>query len=660
MQLLSPKQSLWHFLLLAKAMFVWTCVWGYPTQANAAQERIFADVDDAIQFYKVRVDADPNDTPDLYLLGLAYYKKKDDARALATLQRYTQLVPTDDDGYYTLGLLQMRTGQPALAVTSYSRALIYNPDNSEILFDLGLAELAQNHWPQAQDAFTRVTEKKPDFAPAFYNLGLSFERQFNFPRALAAYDMAEKLDPKQDAPSINKAKIFATQGHVEQAIDLLRNVLQSNTQDAIAWYNLGVLLGQEEQWSEAITAYQNVIAYAPKQAEAYNNLGIIYERLQDPVHAQQAFASAVNANPNFADARYNLGLALFRAGEDAQAFQQFQRVLQLKPRHHDALLYAAQISAAHFDLKQSVAYYRQASEDMPEDAVALRALGDVYLRDHQFVRAEKIFEQIQKNATQADPTLLGQLGLSLSGQKKFDAAIRFFRQAVAQDSANLVWERYLVQAMCDAQRTQEALAEATHLVQQIPDQAMAWVILATVHRVMGRLDLAEVVMLKARDLDGSLAAVYLELGYISRAKHDAKQARLDFLQAAKRAPRDLDILVQLASAQYDTGATQEALRTLQRALQIDPNTAEAYYWLGFVEYKLGHRGNAIDAFEQAIRLAPEFCDAYFQLGRVLLKQGRIVDAQNVFEIAAQRDVPCADAANALQTLRKKKSWDGQP
>lgn len=87
-----------------------------------------------------------------------------------------------------------------------------------------------------------------------------------------------------------------------------------------------------------------------------------------------------------------------------------------------------------------------------------------------------------------------------------------------------------------------------------------------------------------------------------------------------------------------------ALRQMERALKIDPGSAEAEHERGVALRRLGKAEKAIDAFEAATALDPENPWPWFDLGRTALDAGRdLARAREAFLRAAERETGPAGA-----------------
>lgn len=60
---------------------------------------------------------------------------------------------------------------------------------------------------------------------------------------------------------------------------------------------------------------------------------------------------------------------------------------------------------------------------------------------------------------------------------------------------------------------------------------------------------------------------------------------------------------------------------MQRAMQIDPDSASTNYWMGMVEKALSHFNSALQLFQHAIEIDPSFAPAYAQAGMTMTLMG---------------------------------------
>jgi tetratricopeptide (TPR) repeat protein len=90
-----------------------------------------------------------------------------------------------------------------------------------------------------------------------------------------------------------------------------------------------------------------------------------------------------------------------------------------------------------------------------------------------------------------------------------------------------------------------------------------------------------------------------------------------------------------------------ALNYFEKAVEIDPNYAEAWYQAGFSYGMLGRHQDALKASRQAARLRPEWAAAFVNIGASSYALGQFKDAAEAYRQATKLDANNADAHYAL-------------
>ena len=83
---------------------------------------------------------------------------------------------------------------------------------------------------------------------------------------------------------------------------------------------------------------------------------------------------------------------------------------------------------------------------------------------------------------------------------------------------------------------------------------------------------------------------------------------------AQEAPHEVVVFVDRAILAYDGKQYEQALKELQEALRLDPDSADALYYQGLVYIGLNRNADAQASLEKARGLRPEDVDIAFQLG----------------------------------------------
>jgi serine/threonine-protein kinase len=188
-----------------------------------------------------------------------------------------------------------------------------------------------------------------------------------------------------------------------------------------------------------------------------------------------------------------------------------------------------------------------------------------------------------------------------------DAALESFRQAVATDS--------------DSPLTYAGLAEAQWF-RCYPTKDPQWLKRATESSRQAEL----------RNPD--LAPVHTIVGAILANSGLYELAEAEFRRAIELDPNNADALRRLGLAYQSNNQLNEALDYFQRAVQVDPQYYRSYQTLGTFYVRRGDYGEAVKVYQKMVEVAPDEAVAHFALGAAYLDMGSFPDAEK--ELLASR------------------------
>jgi tetratricopeptide (TPR) repeat protein len=120
---------------------------------------------------------------------------------------------------------------------------------------------------------------------------------------------------------------------------------------------LGIMLLSSLVYAEggAVKQYQKIIETNPNDAEAYYNIGIVYygEKKYDESKAQ--FQKAIEIYPDFAEAYYSLGVVHYAEANYDKAVEAFLKAIQIDPRNYEAIYQLGVVYGIKKDKIQAVA-----------------------------------------------------------------------------------------------------------------------------------------------------------------------------------------------------------------------------------------------------------------------------------------------------------------
>lgn len=125
---------------------------------------------------------------------------------------------------------------------------------------------------------------------------------------------------------------------------------------------------------------------------------------------------------------------------------------------------------------------------------------------------------------------------------------------------------------------------------------------------------------------------------------------IQYLERAVRIGGWPDIMNMLAIAYKKAGKINDALRTLQYLLKVDPGYADGWYNLANIYQLNGEFISAEKCYKQAIELSPAISDYHYNLGCLYQSADRFDEARNEFKLTLELDPNHVSAMVNLGTV----------
>jgi len=106
------------------------------------------------------------------------------------------------------------------------------------------------------------------------------------------------------------------------------------------------------------------------------------------------------------------------------------------------------------------------------------------------------------------------------------------------------------------------------------------------------------------------------------AEEDIEKALIYFQKAVEKDPNYADAIFQIGYCYGQLKQYREAIESLKQAIRIKPDYAEAHFFLGLAYGSLGRHREAIESYKQAIRIKPDYAEAHYFLGLAYGSLGR--------------------------------------
>jgi len=497
-------------------------------------------------------------------------------------------------------------GPPAL------RAALRAKPSAQAYADLGNWFADQKQFECAANSFASAAGQKPDSASYAYLWGLSLSSDGHYEEALAPLQQAAKLDPSDVRPHLALGAVLHRLKRIADAETEWRTALAIDAGNPPALDGLSQDLVDHRDYAGAIALLDKPAGRRERTSLQSLNLGIAFAgtvRLDDAV---RVLREGLNTSPDSLPIANELAVVLMLQGRDDEGYAVFELALQKHPDDLPTqLLYLHTLVQSHSEKAPALAH--KLLDRYPDnwEVLYLNAVLEIGEGETQQART-RLERSIALNPEYSDSqkalgNVLSQLGDLTGAKAHLERAIalgdnapeiQYMLAKVLQglgDSAQARERLQTYQRLNDAQKdkTQAAgkaesgdqamvagqFAEAVSLYRDAlvsdPDQPL---ILYKMAKALDKLkDIAgeRSELLRAIQLDPNLAEAQNQLGYLAVREGDSGQAETYFRGAVKASPSYVVAWINLAATLASEARWQDAKQALDRALEIDPDNAEA-------------------------------------------------------------------------------------
>src|SRR4029077_4968113 len=270
--------------------------------------------------YLKALDIDPASSDALNGLMTVYILQKDVDKAVAATSAQSATLPTSSAFYDLRGTALLNNKKDTKgAEAALRKAAELDKKNSDALLKLGQVFKAEGSVDQAIATYQQSAKDNPNevFFPIF--LGELYEAQKNWTTAKDMYQKALTIQPDNPVASNNLAYVMLiTGGNIDVAISLAQTARRLMPDNANAADTLGWAYYQKGNLGSALDLFKEAVNKNPNDATFHYHLGLTYQKMNQPAPAKEQLQLVLKLNPNYPDAE-EVKKALAQLGQLAAA-----------------------------------------------------------------------------------------------------------------------------------------------------------------------------------------------------------------------------------------------------------------------------------------------------------------------------------------------------
>ncbi len=322
-------------------------------------------------------------------------KQSDDA--IATLQRAQKQFPDSVQPTWALGMAYARNGRCDAAIGPLEEAMYRRPQVAGITEQLARCYFALSRFEESAELFARLVDLQPSSAPYRLRYAEALMASRKFEEAVYEYEAARKLDPSLADAYLGQAAALQEMGRTRNALQVSRELVSRLADNAMAWYNVGLLHIALDEPDSATRALKKAVALKPNYAEAYFNLGVAYDMRGFTEDAVMSFKRSASMNAGLAPDAYNsIAIMHRKAGKVEEAVAMHRQAITL--RDTAAVLYVSLMNT-YYEGQQCTKATELGSkmlEKFPQQAEVIYSVARCLVRTGDREKARSLAQQLQQ------------------------------------------------------------------------------------------------------------------------------------------------------------------------------------------------------------------------------------------------------------------------
>jgi Flp pilus assembly protein TadD len=277
-------------------------------------------------------------------------------------------------------------------------------------------------------------------------------------------------------------------------------------------------------------------------------------------------------------------------------------------------------------------------------------IGFLSLHEKKFAEAEKVFQKRYQPGQENLRALVG-LTQSLAAQKRGAEALRILEAELAKVPNRPQVQFMLAEGYGATGDSAKALQVLEQLAAAHPENALAHLRLGVLLIRKGDIDRGILTLTKARDLAPKVIEPLLLLGSAQLQSQRSEDAKQNYRAVLKLDAGNLEALNNLAFLTAETGGNlEEALKLATEASQKAPKQPHIADTMGYVYLKMRKNESALQVFRNLARQYPSNPTYRYHHGLALLETGDRVRAKAELQAALANKPADILAAKIRQAL----------
>ena len=381
----------------------------------------------------------------------------------------------------------------------------------------------------------------------------------------------------------------------------LRNAVSIDPDFANGYLLLGRIHFYQQNWHSSYRALLKAAELDASLKDGHLYLARIYHMGGEYGRSGESARNLLELDPDNFEAKIILSTAHVRKGELDEGKITLEGLLNSNPEREEIYILLSQIFSEQGKFSEGLAVLRSGLEYAPESLALKKAKADIYIKDHNYARAEEVY-----------------------------------REMIASDSDNISINLVLIQFFQQTGQKDAAKSELIKINNEYPDDKRPYLALAALYVNDARPSEAVDILEKGKnilnddyDIGLTLADAYLLMEETGKAEQLLHQ----MIAEAPEHHRVIDARKYLAEIYLQSDRADKSKEQIDLALRLDSRDIDARFLQSRIFIHNNDPVPAIEALRRIIRARPECLNA-----RLLLAQAHFQNREPMAAVENLRSI----------------------
>lgn len=522
--------------------------------------------------FEKAIKISPKDATALFYLANCY----DNLNRLSDAESYyikvLEIRENYIDAYKNLCIICMKTGKENNAIEYAMKAKEIAPQDYTFDYLIGTAYVALKIYNKGIEYLEAALALNPEHFQIYNNLGTAYLLVGSREKAIDCYKKAIKIRPKDAISYYNIGSIYQIQNKHEQACDYFEKAYHLDNQEN---YLISLALSELKsmQLEKAAKHYKALAILHPEKDSFQYNLASCYELMRDFQSAINIMKLLLARNPKSITMAQKLANLYIETRNFRQAKDLYDSIILKASPSSEVLYQYAILSTQLYDTGTAEKIFKKVIKMNPENAVAHKDLGVIYLNQRLFDYAEDEF-RIAMELAPNDFDIIFEYANYLYSVSKYQEADKYYDKALAIKDDVVAKS---LQAINKIELNQ--LDNARELIESAlteqPEHEYIQFLAGRIYYSMEDYEKAKIYFIKSLEQNPDietknlLALCYYQLGEYDKALNI-------FKALLEKYSENISLLLNEAKCYEKMNETNKALEVLDKLTDIFPECEEAH------------------------------------------------------------------------------------